>query len=352
MPRIKNTVIEEDIRFITSADLPWEALEGKKILVSGANGFLPAYMVESLLYLNDTKFRKKSKIYALVRNVKNAQKRFENYSERSDLVFIVQDVCSPLNIRGDINFIIHAASQASPKFYGKDPSGTISANTVGTYNLLELAKVKKTDSFLFFSSGEVYGKVSELDMPIAESTYGYLDPMSVRSCYAEGKRAGETMCSCWYHQYGVPAKIVRPFHIFGPKMKLDDGRVYADFVSDILHDNNIIIKSRGDASRTFCYLADATVGFFTVLLKGKNSEAYNVANKNGEISIRDLAHMLIKLFPEKKLTVEIKETVPEEGYIASRISRAHPQTDKIESLGWTPRYSLEEGFERTIRSYS
>lgn len=348
---MRNVVIEEDIRFITSADLPWEAFEGKNLLVSGGNGFLPAYMVESLLYLNEAKFKKKLKIYALVRNAERAQKRFANYCARSDLVFIVQDVCKPLNIKDDLHFIIHAASQASPKFYGKDPTGTISANTVGTYNLLELARLKKSEGFLFFSSGEVYGDVSERDMPITEGTYGYLDPMLVRSCYAEGKRTGETMCSCWFHQYGVSTKIVRPFHTFGPKMKLDDGRVYADFVSDVLHNKNIVIKSGGNAVRTFCYLADATVGFFTVLLKGKNAEAYNVANKNGEISIRDLAYMLVKLFPEKKLLVEIKETVTQEGYMASKIMRVYPDTSKVQSLGWTPRYSIEEGFKRTVRSF-
>jgi len=348
---MRNIIIEEDIRFVAGADLPWELFEGKNLLVSGAYGFLPAYMVESLLYLNEAKFRKKAKIYALVRDIEKAQERFQDYLARPDLAFIVQDVCKPLNIKDDLHFIIHAASLASPKFYGKDPAGTISANTVGTQNLLELARLKKSEGFLFLSSAEVYGKVPERDMPIAEGTYGYLDPTLVRSCYAEGKRAGETMCLCWFHQYGVPVKIVRPFHIFGPKMKIDDGRVYADFVSDVLQSKNIVIKSSGEAVRTFCYLADATVGFFTVLLKGKNGEAYNVANKNGQISIRDLAHMLVGLFPEKKLTVEVKEAITEENCMASKIMRVYPQVSKIQSLGWTPRYSIEEGFRRTIRSF-
>lgn len=350
MFKITNPVIAEDMRFITSADLPWNLLEGKNVLISGANGFLPAYMVEALLHLNDTKFKKKLKVYALVRNAENARKRFSDYEGRADLAFIIQDVCKKLDVSEDIHIIVHAASLASPKFYIKDPVGTILVNTAGTCNLLELARVKKCESFLFFSSGEIYGNVPGQNMPIAEDSYGYVDPISARSCYAEGKRAGETMCSCWFRQYGVPARIVRPFHVFGPNMKLDDGRVYADFVSDILRSHNITIKGCGDTLRTFCYLADATTGFFTALLKGNSGEAYNIANKNGEISIHDLAHMLVKLFSEKKLMVEIKDAETKDG-VASTILRAHPQTAKIESLGWSPRYSLEDGFRRTIRSY-
>ncbi len=348
---IRNPIIGEDLRFITSARLPWKILEGKNILVSGASGFLPAYMVETLLYLNETQFKNKLKVYALVRDLKKAKKRFHNYRGRSDLKFVVQDVCKPLHIGKAIHYVIHAASHSSPKYYGKDPTGTIAANTIGTYNLLELARAKRSEGFLFFSSGEVYGDIPARSMPIAENMYGYLDPVALRSCYGEGKRAGETMCVCWFHHYGVPVKIVRPFHTYGPGMALDDGRVYADFISNILYNQNIIIKSKGTAKRTFCYLADATIGFFTILLKGKNGDAYNVADKNGEISVRDLARMLIKLFPEKKLAIRLNANVKQAGYIKSRVQRAYPETSKAESLGWAPRYSLEDGFERTIRSF-
>lgn len=348
---MRNPIIDEDLRFITTTPLPWRRFEGKNILVSGASGFLPAYMVEALLYLNETQLKKKLKVYALVRDLKKAKKRFHHYRKRPDLIFVVQDVCKPLHINKAIHYVIHAASHSSPKYYGKDPTGTIAANTIGTHNLLELARVKKSEGFLFFSSGEVYGDLPARSMPITENVYGYLDPIALRSCYAEGKRAGETMCVCWFHHYGVPVKIVRPFHTYGPGMALDDGRVYADFISDILHNQNIVIKSRGSAKRTFCYLADATIGFFTILLKGKNGDAYNVADKDGEISVRDLARMLIKLFPEKKLAIKFNVNLKQGSYIKSRVQRAHPETSKIQSLGWAPRYSLEDGFKRTIRSF-
>lgn len=349
---MRNKVIEEDLKFITSSDIAWSRLEGKHILISGANGMLGSYMVETILFLNEEKFRRKSKIYALVRNKERAMERFSHYKDREDLIFIIQDVCQAIVVNDDINFIIHAASQASPKYYGKDPVGTLAANVLGTHHLLKLAKEKGVESFLFMSSGEVYGDALEGGVPLKEDIYGALDLLSKRACYAEGKRAGEAMCMAWLNQYEVPVKIVRPFHTYGPSMRLDDGRVFADFVSDIVNKRNIMMKSDGRAVRTFCYIADATVAFFTVLLKGKNGEAYNVGDENGKISIRDLAKMLVQMFPERKLRVEINEAAKTEGYVKSESMQQLPDTTRLRSLGWKPRFSLQEGFRRTINSFS
>ena len=346
-----NKIIEEDLEYIISSDIPWDFLEGKNILISGANGFLPAYMVETILFLNDHRFKKKAKVFALVRNKERAFNRFSLYVGREDIEYIIQDVCVPVRKKAHFDFIIHAASQASPKYYGIDPVGTISANTIGTANLLNTAINNKSECLFFFSSGEVYGEIKKEDMPIKENNYGYIDPIDIRSCYAEGKRAGENMCVSWNKQYGIPVKIVRPFHTYGPGMRLDDGRVYADFISDIIFSRNIKIKSDGSAIRAFCYLADAVVGFFTVLLKGESTNAYNIGNEEGEISIRDLATMLVSLFPEKGLKVEMNVKLNQEGYIKSNISFNSPDTSKLRNLGWKPYYSLEEGFKRTVRSF-
>lgn len=345
-------IVKEDLEYITSAKIPWDVLEGRNILIAGANGFLPAYLVETILFLNDHKFKNKAKVLALVRNRERALARFSGYGKRKDLAYIIQDVCSLLKISKKINFIIHAASQASPKFYGVDPVGTILANTVGTANLLDLAVKHKSEGFVFFSSGEVYGEVTNDDIPIKEDFCGCVDQAAVRSCYAEGKRAGENMCIAWNHQFGVPVKIVRPFHTYGPGMRFDDGRVHADFVSDIVSGKNIKMKSDGSAIRAFCYLADVVLGIFTVLLKGEVAEAYNVGNENAEISVKDLAKMLVNLFPEKKLSVEIDTSPVNKGYIKSAITRHSPDTSKLRDLGWSPHYSLEEGFSRTVRSFT
>jgi len=350
--KLMPAVVKEDLEFITSAKIPWEKLEGKNILISGANGFLPAYMVETILFLNEYKFKKKANIFALVRDKDRAAARFSFYGKRKELIYIVQDVCDPIRAPRKIDFIIHAASQASPKYYGSDPAGTISANTVGTANLLNLAVKMKCEDFLFFSSSEVYSNLKKEDMPIKEHMYGLIDPTEVRSCYALGKCSGENMCFSWNYQYGVPIKIVRPFHTYGPGMRLDDGRVYADFVRDIIMEKNIKMNSDGSTRRAFCYLADATVGFFAVLLKGENAQVYNVSNEEGEISIRDLADMLVDAFPEKKLKVEIDDAAKQKGYIQSTVIGYSPDTTKLRNLGWRPQYSLKEGFLRTIKSYS
>jgi UDP-glucuronate decarboxylase len=345
----RNPVIEEDVRTIAAWDLPWHEFSGSTILVAGANGFLPAYMVETLLYLNEAA-NTSCRVIGLVRNREKAQARFRHLLSREDLSLHVQDVTAPIEVTGPIDFVIHAASQASPKYYGKDPAGTLLANTFGTHNLLELARKRKTRGFLFFSSGEVYGKPIKMT-PISEDDYGTLDPMDVRSCYGESKRLGETMCVAWYQQYGVPTKIVRISHTYGPGLDLDDGRVFADFVANIVRDQDILLKSDGSARRPFCYLADATAAFFTVLLRGENGHAYNVANEESDISIADLARLLVQLFPERHLSVKFTGATSVAGYIPAVIQGGLPNTTKIRKLGWRPTTGLEEGFRRTIRSF-
>jgi nucleoside-diphosphate-sugar epimerase len=348
---MKRQVVEEDLESIVDADLPWSQFEGKTVLISGASGFLPAYMVETLLYLNQKRNGPPTKIIGLVRNRDKFISRFSDYRNRNDLHFMAQDVCMPVVIREGIDYIIHAASQASPKYFGKDPIGTLSANVLGTCNLLDLARDKDAKGFLFFSSAEVYGQVDPSQMPLKEDAYGYVDPMDVRSCYAESKRMGETMCIAWSLQHKVPAKIVRLFHTYGPGMSLDDGRVFADFVADVVNNRNIVMKSDGRALRSFCYLADAVLGIFNVLLKGEVGQAYNIGNDTGEVSILDLGNMLVNLFPEKKLRVIRHESVEQPGYLKSKVSRICPDISKARRLGWKPRFSIEEGFRRTIRSF-
>jgi UDP-glucuronate decarboxylase len=348
---MRNPVIQEDVEMIVRADLPWSAFQGCTVLVSGASGFVPAYMVETLLHLNDAR-NYGITVVGLVRNQGRAHTRFAYALGRKDLKFIVQDVSTPLSYPGTIDYVIHAASQASPKHFGRDPVGTLLANTQGTLNMLALAAEKKVKGFLFFSSGEVYGQVDPAKLPIKETDYGYIDPTDVRSCYAESKRVGETMCVAWHQQYLVPAKIVRLFHTYGPGMRLDDGRVFADFVRDIVEGRDIIMKSEGRAVRPFCYLADATAGFFTVLLKGENAHAYNIGNDKAEISIAELADTLVRLFPERNLKVIRQIQHRGQEYLESPISRNCPDISKVSRLGWEPSTTVEQGFARTIRSYA
>lgn len=347
---MNNQILEEDFRFILSHKLPWEKFNNKTLLISGANGFIPSYLIKFLLYAND-KRKTQLKIIGIARNKKRAEKRFREYSRRNDFKLIFQDISDPIKIKREINFLVHAASQASPKYYNVDPVGTLKANTLGTYNLLELSRKNPVESFLFISAGEVYGINNQI-AKTNETSYGYLNPMDVRSCYAESKRISETMCVAYHHQYQVPAKIVRLYHTYGPDILLDDGRVFADFVSNIINNENIIMKSEGKTVRSFCYIADAISGFLTVLLKGRNAQAYNLANEKATISIRTLAETLVNLYPQKKLRVVIRKRDKEDQYLESKIMVNKPDTAKLTALNWKPHFGIKDGFRRTIESFS
>ena len=342
-------IVFEDIESIVSSNIDWTRFKNKTILISGVYGFLAAYLVYYFLYLNE-KYDCSCKVVGLGRNHDKAFKKFSRLLNRNDFEVIIVDVSNVIIIQQKIDFVIHAASKASPKFYGIDPVGVIKANVLGTNNLLKIAQSNNVESFLFFSSGEVYGAVPATQIPTKENEYGYLDITKIRSCYGESKRLGETMCVSWHHQYQVPTKIVRPFHTYGPGMDLNDGRVYADFIADIINNRNIIMKSDGSAKRAFCYLKDATAGFLKVLLDGKNGEAYNVGNPNEEVSIIELAEKLVKLYPEKNLAVQKQEQL-KEGYIQSSVNRNSPDITKVKELGWQPKTTINEGFKRTIESY-
>lgn len=351
--KIFSTVVAEDIRsLVHDHGLPWEELSGKTLLITGANGFLSLYIIKTLLYLNDAAIVKQPvQVIGLVRNLQKAKDKLGEIMHRADFQLIVQDVCDSIVCKYPINYIIHAASQASPKYFGRDPVGTLSANLIGTINCLKLAEEKKVQGFLYFSSGEVYGNPPPEQIPTPETFVGHIDSLDVRSCYAESKRMAETSCVSWLHQFNIPVKIVRPFHTYGPGMDLDDGRVFADFVADIVNRRNIKLNSDGFARRSFCYLADATAGFFTVLFYGECGEAYNIGNQDAEISIGELANKLVALYSNIDIKV-VKDNKPfEEGYMPSRIHRSSPNIDKIQALGWHPLYNIEVGFERTVRSF-
>lgn len=346
-----NPIIFEDLLTIGRADLPWIELHKKTILISGGSGFLASYLVQSLLLLKQL-YDLDIKVLCVVRNVVLAKERFKPWIEDPSLQIICQDISDPLPIDfPKADFIIHAASQASPKYYGVDPVGTLLANSIGTRNLLDHALVSDTKKFIFFSSGEVYGQPMKNVASVNEMDYGYLDPMNVRSCYAESKRMGETMCVSWANQYNLNVSIVRPFHTYGPGMSLQDGRVFADFVADVVARKDIVLNSDGSALRAFCYLADASIGFLTVLLKGKNTEAYNIGNPFAEISIKELAVTLSKLLPSRQVNVVFKQYNANTKYLQSPIVRVCPSINKIIELGWSPTVGIEQGFQRTIQSF-
>jgi UDP-glucuronate decarboxylase len=346
-----NSVIRADLARIAASALPWSRLADKKLMITGGGGFLSSYLVKSLLAANDLRGLN-LEVISVVRGLGGVQTRLAGYLGHPGLRVVNHDITQPLpsNFPG-ADFIIHSASQASPKYYGVDPVGTLMANTAGTMYLLGHAARHGSIAFLFFSSGEVYGLPVNPEQQVTESDYGYVDPLQVRSCYAESKRIGETMCAAWAQQYSLHTSVVRPFHTYGPGMRLDDGRVFADFLADVVACRDIVLRSDGLAQRSFCYIADATEAFLTVLLKGETAQAYNVANPSAEISMRDLAHTVAALFPERGVGVRFDIPVVSNAYLKSPIMRSFPSIAKINRLGWQPKIGISEGFRRTVQSF-
>lgn len=345
-------IIRNDIEEIIYSDIiDWKVFDNKRVLVTGANGMLPSYIVLTLLELN----RKKDinvNVVALVRNRIKASKIFSDYLDDPHLNFVVRDVSLPLDLNIHCDYVIHAASQASPKYYGIDPVGTLNANILGTHYLLEYSIKNNVTSFLFFSTGGVYGQVDEKNIPMKESVCGYLDCRAIRNCYFESKRMGENMCACYAYQHELNAKSIRVFHTYGPTMNINDGRAFSDFCKNISEGNNIILYSDGSASRSFCYITDAIKAYFLILVKGEKGESYNVGNVDQEISIKDLADKLINLYPEKGLKVvrQIQEKDITYDKMKSPVRKTLPDTSMIEKLGWKPIVDIKTGFKRTIDS--
>lgn len=343
-----NSIIFEDLEKIYLNNSFWSDFKDKSVLITGGYGMIASYIVYMYIFLNEYK-NLNVQIYVLGRNREKAKKRFGEYINKEYFKFIESELKEKINLK-NLDYIIHAASNASSQYYATDPVGTTIPNFLGTFNLLNLSLKSKIKSFLFISSGEVYGKTDKNF--IKEEEIGISDPLDIRYCYGESKRMGECLCKCFNYQYGVPTKIIRLGHTYGPTMDINnDRRVFAEFVSNIIKNENIIIKSDGSPMRAFCYLADAVDGIFKVLITGKNGEAYNISNKKGLISMKDLAEKLIKLYPEKNLSIEYRKRSNIDNYIESSIKKHNiPDTSKIEQLKWQCSYSIETGFWRTIES--
>lgn len=345
----ENPIVSSDLKNIVSAFTSWDFFRHQKIFITGGNGLLASYLVRALLCANHT-LSLNLQVTCLVRSRHSDLFRLKPWIEDLSLHFVYGEVETyPFESLQEQTIVIHAASGASPKLYQVDPTGIILPNSIGTARLCKQSSEWRAKRFLFFSTGEVYG-VND-DPYFSEDDYGSLDPSLLRSCYAESKRCGESLCVAYAHQYGLHATTVRIFHTYGPQMKLDDGRVFADFIRDSLEGHQICLTSKGDALRCFCYLADATIGFLHLIVFGSSGHAYNLANPAAEVSIRDLA-LLIAGLSDPPLQVNYNFDVNSQStYLPSKVPRSLPSISKINSLGWQPTTNLQDGFSRTRSSF-
>lgn len=345
---LEDSIILGDMQRIYQSLSVWKQLEGSGVYITGATGMIASYFVMFLIYLNEVQ-NCHIEIHAGVRSIDKARWRFGNYIDRDYFHLIQSDVNEPLTIEGSVHYIIHAASLASPQYYGKMPVETMLPNVIGTYELLKYAANHPVKGFLFFSSGNVYGNVGEMDS-ISEVTVGNMDWLAPGNVYGESKRCAEALCRAYFREFGLPVKIGRIHHTYGPTMDIrNDKRVFSEFSNNILSGHNIVLKSDGEDQRAFCYLGDTVSALFKILLKGTDGECYNVGNPDAYISVRKLAEILTEIFPEKNLKVEYRKR-EDSGYCASPVKRVSPvNVDKLKSLGWKAEVTVEEGFARSLK---
>ena len=347
--RTENPIVWADLEQIVAEHSHWDFYRNQTVLITGAGGLLASYLVRALLRASDC-LDLNVRLTCLLRSPPSAGSRLQPWVHHPNLRLIYGSAESySYSLLEPQDILVHAASSASPRTYSRDPVGVLLPNSVGTALLCEQARKWGSRRFLFFSTGEVYG-VNSKDQ-FDEHDFGYLDPNTVRSCYAESKRMGETTCRAYSHQHGLSTTCARIFHTYGPQMDLEDGRVFADFVRDALKGQSIALASAGTTRRCFCYLGDATAAFLTLLVSGSSGEAYNLANPDAEISIINLAHLISGLVEPRVLVCSIDPGIAKPDYMASLVPRSLPSIAKLQALGWRPTTDLESGFRRTLLSY-
>ncbi len=338
--------IYEDIKTISDYSLNWEKLENKTVFITGAGGFIGYYLTCALLIRNDVY---KSNIKVIVLGHENIKQRFGKLLEREDITAVVQDVCEDIKCK-KADYVIHGASPASAYYFENNPVGTIDANLTGTYNVLEYARRNGAESSLVISSFKVYGTLYNGKNEITEDEIGCFDFNNYKNCYAQGKRVSETIGCCFAKQYNMNIKIARPCYIYGPA-RIDDDRVWAQFIANVVRKQDILLKSNGATLRSFCYVTDTVTALLTILLEGENCIPYNIANPASNVTIRNFAKAAAQAFPERNLKLTYANAEDAEEPVISPLS-ATPEilnADRLNALGWRAEVDLTEGIKRSVK---
>lgn len=343
---IDNSFYREDIKYVADLELPWEKLSNKSILITGASGLIGSFLIDVLM--EKSLHGLNCKVYALGRNLDKAKNRFERYWTSPLFEFVSHDINEPLELDNvdQVDFVVHLASNTHPVAYATDPIGTVTANIIGTNNLLKFAVKHHTKRFAFASSNEIYGE-NRGDVEFFDERYcGYIDSNTLRAGYPESKRCGEALCQAYKKQENLDVVIPRFTRTYGPTMLKTDTKAISQFIKKAVDGENIVLKSAGTQYYSYTYVADAVAGFLTVLLKGESGEAYNIADEASDIMLKDLAKIIAD-FAGKKVVFELPDETEIAGY--SKATKARLDGSKLKKLGWKARYDIKQGLERTMK---
>ena len=326
------------------AGLPieWDKLEGVSIMISGASGNIGSFLIDVLMKKNLG-----CRIYALGRNEKKAKERFSSYWEDGNFIFLPGDINEGVQLPSEenVDYIFHAASNTHPKAYATDPIGTVTTNIIGTNQLLRFGMQHHCRRFIFASTVEVYGE-NRGDTDYFEESYcGYIDCNTMRAGYPESKRCGEALCQAYLAQEHMDIVIPRLSRTYGPTLLGTDTKAISQFIHKGVAGEDIVLKSEGTQLYSYSYVADAVAGVLYVWLRGEMGAAYNIADLDSDIALKDLAKIIAD-YAGKKVVFELPDAVEAAGY--SKATKAILDASKLRNLGWKARYSMKEGLERTI----
>ncbi len=340
-----NKILQEDLEILAGSDIGGMDWRDLSVFVTGATGLLGSQIVKALACLNRLK-NAGIHILAFVRNEEKARTVFGELLDRGDIELVIGDVNMPISFEGRADYLIHGASPTSSRYFVTNPVETIYTAVDGAKHVLEFAREKQVKGMVYLSSLEVYGTPLKEDGLISEQDYGFIDPLSVRSSYSEGKRLVECLCASYAKEYHVPVKVARLSQTFGAGVDYNDGRVFAEFARCATEKRDIVLHTQGRTVRSYCYTRDAVSAILYILRRGEAGEAYNVTNMDTAVSIREMAEMVCETIGESEIKVvyDIPADVSSFGYNPEMVIRL--DAGSLMALGWRASVGLEEMYRR------